>query len=221
MVRSRASVRVVEHASVRAVLLPACNSPSVSLWTRTPYACHSSNVHQTVRCAHLAGSGHVLRRDGEVSELPPAALSAHYIRRYAHGSPCLLVRAWRVPARSLRRLREAIECLKRALIGADPQETAIHQKLAKLYNDLEEYAEAAAYHRRIVEVCRAARRSPSLPFTLLPYPPSPSSPSTSSPSSCGFAPHTQRIPRVLRFLPPYQHIAFTILVPRASGPSTN
>lgn len=60
----------------------------------------------------------------------------------------------------LSRLREAIECLRRALIGADPQETVIHLKLAKLHDELEEYAEAAAYHRRIVEVCRAARESP-------------------------------------------------------------
>lgn len=56
------------------------------------------------------------------------------------------------------RLREAIECLRRALIGADPQETTIHLKLAKLHYDLDEYSEAAAYHRRIVEVCRSARK---------------------------------------------------------------
>jgi anaphase-promoting complex subunit 8 len=56
------------------------------------------------------------------------------------------------------RLREAIECLKRALIGADPLETSINLKLAKLHNDLEEWAEAAAYHRRVVEVCRANGR---------------------------------------------------------------
>lgn len=54
-----------------------------------------------------------------------------------------------------RRLREAIECLKRALIGADPHETTINLKLAKLHNDLEEWTEATAYHRRVVEVCRA------------------------------------------------------------------
>ena len=46
------------------------------------------------------------------------------------------------------RLREAIECLKRALIGAVPHETTINLKLAKLHDDLEEWAEAAAYHRR-------------------------------------------------------------------------
>lgn len=68
---------------------------------------------------------------------------------------------WRVsqcyqfPHHSISRLREAIECLKRALIGADPHETSINLKLAKLHNDLEEFSEAAAYHRRVVEVCRA------------------------------------------------------------------
>lgn len=51
-------------------------------------------------------------------------------------------------------MREAIECLKRALIGADPNEININLKLAKLHNDLEEWSEAAAYHRRVVEVCR-------------------------------------------------------------------
>jgi anaphase-promoting complex subunit 8 len=48
--------------------------------------------------------------------------------------------------------RDAIECFKRALIGADPHETKINLQLAKLYHDLEEYAEASAYHRRIVEL---------------------------------------------------------------------
>jgi hypothetical protein len=56
----------------------------------------------------------------------------------------------------LHRLREAIECLKRALIGAAPHETTINLKLAKLHNDLGEWAEAAAYHRRVVEICRAS-----------------------------------------------------------------
>ena len=43
----------------------------------------------------------------------------------------------------LLRLREAIECLKRALIGADPFETSINLKLAKLHNDLEEWTESS------------------------------------------------------------------------------
>ncbi|PIL36102.1 transporter [Ganoderma sinense ZZ0214-1] len=71
------------------------------------------------------------------------------------------VRIWQAQGmcyEEMGRLRDAIECLRRALIGADPEETVIHSKLAKLHNELEEYAEAAAYHRRIVEVCRAAHK---------------------------------------------------------------
>ena len=56
----------------------------------------------------------------------------------------------------LPRPREAIECLKRALIGADPMETTIHLRLAKLYHDLGEFAEAANYHRHVVELCMSA-----------------------------------------------------------------
>jgi anaphase-promoting complex subunit 8 len=52
------------------------------------------------------------------------------------------------------RYREAIECLKRALIGADPHEITINLKLAKLHHKLEEYNEAVAYNRRVVEVCQ-------------------------------------------------------------------
>ncbi|KAI0630266.1 TPR-like protein [Trametes polyzona] len=71
------------------------------------------------------------------------------------------VRIWQAQGmcyEEMGRQREAIECLRRALIGADPQETTIHLKLAKLHNDLQEYKEAATYHRRIVEVCRAAQK---------------------------------------------------------------
>lgn len=56
----------------------------------------------------------------------------------------------------LHRFREAIECLKRALIGAPPNETTINLKLAKLHHDLGEPNEAAAYHRRVVEICRTS-----------------------------------------------------------------
>ncbi|KZT11024.1 TPR-like protein [Laetiporus sulphureus 93-53] len=71
------------------------------------------------------------------------------------------VRIWQAQGicyEEMARPREAIQCLKRALIGADPLETIIHLKLAKLYNDLDEFAEAAAYHRHVVEVCRAANK---------------------------------------------------------------
>lgn len=53
----------------------------------------------------------------------------------------------------IQRLKEAVECLKRALLGADPREITIHLKLAKLHEDLDEPTEAAAYHRRVVEIC--------------------------------------------------------------------
>lgn len=52
---------------------------------------------------------------------------------------------------SLDRLREAIECLKRALIGADPHESSIRTRLAGLHNELSEFAEAASYHKYIVD----------------------------------------------------------------------
>jgi len=58
---------------------------------------------------------------------------------------------------TLHRLREAVECLKHALIPADPHEITINLKLAKLHRALEEPAEAIAYHRRVVEVCQADR----------------------------------------------------------------
>ncbi|TFK54436.1 TPR-like protein [Heliocybe sulcata] len=53
------------------------------------------------------------------------------------------------------RPREAIECLKHALQQEHPQTMAILEKVAKLYNDLEEYGEAAAYHRRVVELAQS------------------------------------------------------------------
>jgi len=90
----------------------------------------------------MAGTRNVLRGDRKVSDFT----AVRQIRDVCtHSMPFF-------------RLREAIECLKRALIGADPLETSINLKLAKLHNDLEEWAEAAAYHRRVVEVCRANGR---------------------------------------------------------------
>ena len=52
------------------------------------------------------------------------------------------------------RMREAIECFKRALIGADPRETNLNYKLARLHDEIEEYAEAAAYHQRVYDILR-------------------------------------------------------------------
>ncbi|KAJ3742913.1 hypothetical protein DFH05DRAFT_1498493 [Lentinula detonsa] len=56
------------------------------------------------------------------------------------------------------RLREAVECLKRALIPADPHEITINLMLARIHRNLDEHAEAVAYHRRVVEVCRSDLR---------------------------------------------------------------
>lgn len=53
------------------------------------------------------------------------------------------------------RLREAIECLNRALLGADANEIAIALKLARLHSDLDEAADAVAYHRRVIDISRA------------------------------------------------------------------
>lgn len=53
------------------------------------------------------------------------------------------------------RLREAVECFKRALITADPHEITINLKLANLYGSMQDHAESVAYHRRVVEVCQA------------------------------------------------------------------
>ncbi|KAG9316570.1 hypothetical protein JVU11DRAFT_2623 [Chiua virens] len=71
------------------------------------------------------------------------------------------VRLWQAQAlcyEEIGRTRDAVECLKRALLGADARETTINLKLAKLYEELQELAEAAAYHRKVVEICCAEDR---------------------------------------------------------------
>ncbi|KAH9935486.1 TPR-like protein [Fomitopsis serialis] len=83
----------------------------------------------------------------------------HYYQRATALRP-YDVRIWQAQGicyEEMGRPREAMECFKRALIGADPYETNIHLKLAKLHNDLDEFAEAASYHRRVMDVCQAAR----------------------------------------------------------------
>jgi anaphase-promoting complex subunit 8 len=70
------------------------------------------------------------------------------------------VRLWQAQGASYQemgRLREAIECLKRALLGADANEIAISLKLARLHSDLDETADAVAYHRRVIDISRAMR----------------------------------------------------------------
>ncbi|KAI0316028.1 TPR-like protein [Amylostereum chailletii] len=67
------------------------------------------------------------------------------------------VRLWQAQGASyeeMGRLREAIDCFKRALLGADVNEVSINVKLAKLHDDLGEYPEAASYHGRIIDVSR-------------------------------------------------------------------
>ncbi|PCH43652.1 TPR-like protein [Wolfiporia cocos MD-104 SS10] len=88
-------------------------------------------------------------------------LSMHQYALHYHQHATALrpydVRIWQAQGicyEEMGRPREAIECLKRALIGADPHETTIHLKLAKLHNDLDEFAEAAIYHERVIAVCR-------------------------------------------------------------------
>ncbi|KAF9465070.1 hypothetical protein BDZ94DRAFT_1255234 [Collybia nuda] len=88
----------------------------------------------------------------------------HYALHYYQHATALRpydVRLWQAQGmcyEEIGRLREAVECLKRALIPADPHEITINLKLAKLHHTLEEYAEAVAYHRRVVEVCQADLR---------------------------------------------------------------
>ncbi|KAF9268939.1 TPR-like protein [Marasmius fiardii PR-910] len=56
------------------------------------------------------------------------------------------------------RLRESIECYKRALISTNPHEISLNILLAKVHKDLDEIEESVAYHRRVVEVCQADLR---------------------------------------------------------------
>jgi anaphase-promoting complex subunit 8 len=85
--------------------------------------------------------------------LPTNALDSHRVRRSPYD-----VRLWQAQGASYQemgRLREAIECLKRALLGADANEIAITLKLARLHSDLDETADAVAYHLRVIEISRA------------------------------------------------------------------
>ena len=94
---------------------------------------------QAIRCTLMASWGHVLRGSRKV--------------RAPRNK-------WSNSARTdgVFRLREAIECYKRALITADPHEITLRLKLARVHKNLEEYTEAVAYHRTIIEVCQADRK---------------------------------------------------------------
>ncbi|KAF9066627.1 hypothetical protein BDP27DRAFT_1449615 [Rhodocollybia butyracea] len=84
----------------------------------------------------------------------------HYYQ-YATALKPYDVRLWQAQGmcyEEMGRLREAVECLKRALIPADPHEINLMLMLARIHRDLDEQAEAVAYHRRVVEVCQADLR---------------------------------------------------------------
>ncbi|KAF7315598.1 Anaphase-promoting complex subunit 8 [Mycena indigotica] len=87
-----------------------------------------------------------------------------YALHYYHNATALRpydVRLWQAQGmcyEEMGRLREAIECFKRALITADPNEITINLRLASLYAAQQDFAESAAYHRRVVEVCQATGR---------------------------------------------------------------
>ncbi|KAL0956553.1 hypothetical protein HGRIS_002690 [Hohenbuehelia grisea] len=98
---------------------------------------------------------------GQAYELLSMHQYALYYYQHATALRPYDVRLWQAQGmcyEELGRLRESIECLKRALIGADPHETTINLKLAKLHCSLGELEESAAYHRRIVEVCQADQK---------------------------------------------------------------
>ncbi|KAH7909322.1 hypothetical protein BJ138DRAFT_1127757 [Hygrophoropsis aurantiaca] len=81
----------------------------------------------------------------------------HYALHYYQHATALRpydVRLWQAQGscyEEIERFREAVECHKRALLGADPRESSINLKLARLHEKLGEKADASAYHRRVVE----------------------------------------------------------------------
>ncbi|CAL1706904.1 unnamed protein product [Somion occarium] len=99
---------------------------------------------------------------GQAYELLSMHQYAVYYYQHATALRPYDVRLWQAQAicyEEMGRLREAVECNKRALIGAGPKETTIHLRLAKLHNDLEEYREAAAYHQRVVDISKASQKT--------------------------------------------------------------
>ncbi|KZT28963.1 TPR-like protein [Neolentinus lepideus HHB14362 ss-1] len=84
-----------------------------------------------------------------------------YALYYYHRATALKpydVRIWQATGNcyaDMGRPREAIECLKHALQQEHPLTMALLERVAKLYTDLEEYGEAAAHHRRIVELAQS------------------------------------------------------------------
>ncbi|KIY73110.1 TPR-like protein [Cylindrobasidium torrendii FP15055 ss-10] len=58
----------------------------------------------------------------------------------------------------LGRFREALDCYRRALIPANPHDDFVLLKIAKVHAELGEDGDAAAYHRRVVEISQANGR---------------------------------------------------------------
>lgn len=86
--------------------------------------------------------------------------SLHYYQRATALRP-YDVRIWQAQGmcyEEMLRPLEAIECLKRALLGADASEIQIKLKLARLYDDIEDHAAAALHHQRVIEICMAENR---------------------------------------------------------------
>ncbi|TCD69804.1 Anaphase-promoting complex subunit 23 [Steccherinum ochraceum] len=93
---------------------------------------------------------------GQAYELLGMHQYAVYYYQHATALRPYDVRIWQAQGmcyEEMGRLREAIECMKRALLGADPREITIHIRLARLHADLEEFMESAAYHQRVIDVC--------------------------------------------------------------------
>ncbi|KAI0070177.1 TPR-like protein [Panus rudis PR-1116 ss-1] len=99
---------------------------------------------------------------GQAYELLNMHQYAVYYYQHATALRPYDVRLWQAQAicyEEMGRIRESIECNKRALIGAGPKETNIHLRLAKLHNDLGEFRDAAAYHQRIIDTGKEAEKN--------------------------------------------------------------
>ncbi|KLO15382.1 TPR-like protein [Schizopora paradoxa] len=81
--------------------------------------------------------------------------SLHYYQRATALRP-YDVRIWQAQGmcyEEMMRPLEAIECLKRALLGADPSEIQIKLKLARLYDDIEDREAAVRNHQLVINIC--------------------------------------------------------------------
>ena len=77
----------------------------------------------------------MLRRDGQVS-----------YRSFLHILIYILKKKLKI-----HRFREAIDCFKRALLSADMHDITICDRLARLYNEIDDQNSAAVYHQRIID----------------------------------------------------------------------